>query len=262
MEPTKNENSPNQAVSRNDATSEAAPPNQADSPDQNEAKLKAKEAELAAEKKKRRRRMIILIIIILLLLPLFYFLFKIYLPPKKEVINVQEPAKTVKQTVMLATTTEAAKRAKAVAQSENFDMMQINLEGSATNVFDFGENEILTMTNVTSELYSARQGDKSEIRAVISCQTNKRAYVEVEYYKSGEKDKKIVKDSFLGFSHMLLLPALDPDAVYRYSISATDLNQIKIYSEQYVFYTGPGNISLVDILGSAVQKVFGWTMGK
>jgi len=221
----------------------------------------------AKPKKNRKRRIMILIIILLLLLPIFYFLFKYFLSPKTnnygDTINVNQPADTinVNQNILLATTT-GAKRAGAVASSENFDMMQINLEGSGTNVFDFSENEILALDNITSELYSAKEGDKSEIRAMISCQTNKRSFVEVEYFKSGEKDKKIVKDISLGFSHILVIPALDPDSVYKYSLSATDLNQTKIYSEQFVFYSGAGNISLVDILGSAVQKVFGWALGK
>lgn len=226
-----------------------------------------KEPTLAEVKKKRKRRIVILIIILLILLPIFYYLFKSFLSPKSnsygDAIDANLPVKTTDASKnnpsVMAEPTELA---KAIASSENFDMLQISLEGSATNVFDFGENEIFTLSNVASELYSTKEGDKSEIRALISCRTNKRSYVEVEYFKSGEKDKKTIKDSYLGYNHILVIPALDPDSVYRYSISATDLNQTKIYSEQFVFYTGVGNISLLDILGSAVQKVFGWALGQ
>lgn len=232
------------------------------SPDNSENSPK----ETAPKEKKSKKRLIIWLIIVLLLLPGFYYLFKFFLFPKPtsygDTINVSQPAAIESSQITPATTTEAARLAKAIASSENFDMMQINLEGSGTNVFDFGETEILTFGNVASELFSVKEGEKSEIRALISCQTNKRSFIEVEYSKSGEKDKKIIKDISLGFNHVLVIPALDPDSVYKYSISATDLNGTTIYSEQFVFYTGVGSISLVDILGNAVQKVFGWAMGR
>lgn len=222
--------------------------------------------EAAGEIKKKPRRIIIWLIIILLLLPIFYYLFKIFLAPKNYggLIEVNQPANAINpsQKIGLATTTASAKSAQAIAASENFDLRQISLEGSGANIFDFGEPEIFTLGQITSELYSTRSGAKSEIRAVISCQTNKRSYVEVAYFKSGEKEKKVIQDESLGLNHVLVIPALDPDAVYKYSVSATDLNQTKISSEPLAFYTGAGNLSWLDILSQAVQKVFGWARGK
>ena len=245
------------------ADNEVSPPAEAGSP-KNETLTK--EAALAEAKEKRNRRIMAWIIIILLLLLGLVFLLVMFLWPKPNIyggkIDVKEPASTinVNQNIMLATTTVAAKRSKAIAESENFALLQINLEGSGTNVFDLGESEMFTLSNVVSELYSTKESDKTEIRVVISCQTSKRAYVEVEYFKSGEKDKRVFKDTYLGFNHILVIPALDPDSVYRYSLSATDLNQTTIYSEQYVFYTGADSISLIDVLGNAAQKVFGWAL--
>lgn len=255
IEPVKNEAAPLEAATAPNNESLAA-----------EAQAKAKQAVKKAVKEKSRRRIMAWIIIILLLLLGLVFLLIMFLWPKPDIyggkIDVKEPVSTVNvnQNIMLATTTAAAKRAKPIAESENFAMLQINLEGSATNVFDLGETGLLTLSNVASDIYSTKEGDKSEIRAVISCQTSKRSYVEVEYFKSGEKTKKVFKDTYLGFNHILVIPELEPDSVYRYSLSATDLNQTTIYSEQYVFYTGAGNISLIDVLGNAVQKVFGWAM--
>ncbi|MDO8668154.1 MAG: hypothetical protein Q7K35_03575 [bacterium] len=235
-------------------------------PTKNEALPKDAASEEA--KKKRQRKIIAWLIIVLLFLLALYFLLSRLLFPKPTIygntINVNQPVEVIEvnENNLLATTTEAAKRAKAIAESENFEMLQINLEGSGTNVFDLGETELFAINSVKSELYSTKEGDKTEIRAVISGQTNKRSYVEVEYFKSGEKNKRVIKDTYLGYGHILVIPALDPDSVYRYSVSATDLNQTVIYSDQYVFYTGVGNISLVDVLGSAVQKVFGWAIGR
>jgi hypothetical protein len=220
-----------------------------------------------AEKKPYKRIIIWAIIALLLLLGL-YFIFRMFLSPQPNIygnaVNVNQTKNNfnVNQTTVMATSTAAAQKGQPIASSENFDAMQINLEGSGTNVFDFGETELLAISNVASELYSAKNGDKTEIRALISCQTNKRSYAEAEYFKSGDPAKKVYKDTYLGFDHIMVIPALDPDSVYKYSISVTDLNQTKVYSEQYVFYTGAGNISLVDVLGNAVQKVFGWAIGK
>ena len=220
------------------------------------------------DKRGQRRRIIIWVIIIFLLLFGLYFLFEWFLSTKTKslgnTISVNQPNNTfdISQNNSTATTTPLARKSDAIASSENFEMLQINLEGSGTSVFDFGENEIFSLSNVMSELYTTKEGDTTEIRAAISFQTNKRSYAEVEYYKSGEQVKKVFKDTYLGFNHTMVIPALDPDSVYRYAISATDINQTKIYSEQYVFYTGVGNISLVDVLSNAVQKVFGWTLGQ
>lgn len=255
MEPVNNEVASSEAAT--------APDNEALAAD---VQTKAKQAANQAVKEKRRRRIMgWIIIILLLLLGLVFFLVMFFwLEPNiyGGKIGVKEPVSTinVNQNIMLATTTAAVKRAKPIAESENFAMLQINLEGSATNVFDLGETELFALSNVASEIYSTKESDKSEIRAVISCQTSKRSYVEVEYFKSGEKNKSVLKDTYLGYNHILVIPALDMDSVYRYSLSATDLNQTTIYSEQYVFYTGTGNISLIDVLSNAVQKVFGWVM--
>lgn len=254
MEPSdKNEASPEETVSNKETL-----------PKEKEAVS----AEPAEPEKNGKKRIIIILIILLLVSAALFYLFKFALAPKPGSqpgpIDVSQPVKTIevaKDITPATTTTESAKSGQAIASSENFDLLQISLEGSGTNVYDFGENELFTLSNISSELYSAKQGDKSEIRAVVSCQTNKRSYIEVEYLKSGEKDKQVIRDEYLGFNHVLVIPALDPDSVYKYSISATDLNQTKVYSEQFVFYTGVGSISLVDILGNAVQKVFGWAIG-
>lgn len=266
-EPPKNETSPSgAALPKNETT----PPETA----AHNSEVQPKEAAPQKAKKRSRKRVIILAIIILLVSLALYFLFKAFLSPKPggygEMVDVNAPVKTpetggesglaAEDSVNLPLA-EALKTGQAIASSENFDLLQINLEGSGTNVFDLAENEILELSRIKSELYIAKENDKSEIRAIISCRTNKRSYIEVAYSKSGEKDKKIIKDTDLGFSHVLAIPALDPDSVYKYSVNATDLNQAQVSSEQFVFYTGAGNISLVDILGSAAQKVFGWAIG-
>jgi uncharacterized protein RhaS with RHS repeats len=61
---------------------------------------------------------------------------------------------------------------------------------------------------------------------------------------------------------MVIITGLDADSVYRYSVKAVDPNGNKDSSDQFVFYTGAPNVSLMDVLGNATQKVFGWAMKK
>ena len=148
--------------------------------------------------------------------------------------------------------------------SENFKISQITVNNNldTTGVVDFEESAVLQIDNIKSELYSVKEGDKETVKAIISCNTSKRSSVEVEYIKSGEKQGTTIKDSFYGLGHMLILTGLDPDSVYKYTVSAVDPNGIRANSEQFVFYTGAPNVSLMAVLENATQKVFGWAMKK
>ncbi len=152
---------------------------------------------------------------------------------------------------------------KPVASSENFRAAQLNLnDGIGSNMTEFEESPLLEISDIKSELYSIKDGDKNEVKAIINCKTSKKAFIGVKYFKSGEKNGKMVKDAYSGFNHTLIVSALDIDSVYKYSISAVDIFGNKAESEQLVFYTGAPNISLVDTLENAVRKVFGWALGE
>ncbi len=164
-----------------------------------------------------------------------------------------------------STNNNGTSKNEALASSENFNATQISVNGGvglSDALVDFEDSGVLAISNVKSELYSVKDGDKSEVKAIISCQTSKKTTIEIEYFKSGEKTAKTMKDDFFGLNHMVIIPSLDADSVYRYSINAVDPNGNKIGSDQFVFYTGAPNVSLMDVLGNATQKVFGWAMKK
>ncbi|MEI6588240.1 MAG: hypothetical protein WCO05_04830 [Candidatus Moraniibacteriota bacterium] len=164
-----------------------------------------------------------------------------------------------------ASVESATKKEEALASSENFNATQISVNGGvglSDVLVDFEDSGVLTISNVKSELYTIKDGEKSEVKAIISCQTNKKTTIEIEYFKSGEKVNKIMKDDFFGLNHMVIITGLDADSVYRYSVKAVDPNGNKASSDQFVFYTGAPNVSLMDVLSNATQKVFGWAMKK
>ncbi len=148
--------------------------------------------------------------------------------------------------------------------SENFKMGQltVNSNSNVANIGEFEESDILKINNIKSELYSIKEGDKDTNKAIISCNTTKRANIEVDYIKSGEKEVKTVNSEFYGMDHTIIISGLDPDSVYKYSVNAIDLVGNKVTSDQFVFYTGAPNVSLMTVLENATQKVFGWAMKK
>lgn len=157
------------------------------------------------------------------------------------------------------------KKQEALASSENFNVSQISINGGvgiSDSMVDFENSGLLTVSNVRSELYSIKDGEKDEVKAIIGFQTNKKTITEVEYLKSGEKNAKIMKDDYFSLSHVVIIPALEPDSVYRYVVKAQDPIGNRVSSDQFVFYTGAPNISLMDVLSNATQKVFGWAMNK
>jgi hypothetical protein len=157
-----------------------------------------------------------------------------------------------------------AKNEKALASSESFSAMQISANGggvgNSEELVDFEDSGLLRVEDIKSELYTIKDGDKSEVKAIISCQTNRKATLEIEYFKSGEKNKHVMKDVFFSSNHITILSSLDTDSVYRYAVSALDSRGNKVTSDQFVFYTGAPSVSLMDTLSGATQKVFGWAM--
>jgi len=174
-----------------------------------------------------------------------------YLMPQKKVVLGQEADKKTTETEMPS------------ALSENFKISQVTINNpNSTGVVDFEESTVLKIDNIKSELYSVKEGDKETVKAIISCNTSKRSNIEVEYIKSGEKQGTTVKDDLYGLGHVLILTGLDPDSVYKYTVNAVDPKNIRVNSEQFVFYTGAPNVSLMAVLENATQKVFGWAMKK
>lgn len=186
---------------------------------------------------------------------------------KNKAIAVVSPAefdnvKVLGQESMIVETN--AKKERALASSESFNTLQMTASGAGTSnqkeIVDFEDNGLLEVNDIKSELYTIKDGDRSEVKAIISCQTNRKTTLEIEYFKSGEKITRMMKDVFSSSNHISILSSLDADSVYRYSISALDSKGNRVNSDQFVFYTGAPNVSLMDTLGNATQKVFGWAM--
>ncbi len=222
---------------------------------------------LPSKKKKHSFSIIILAIIICLVSGYFYYLKQnekisqaiTYLPPEHNLTK-----DTVSAVLGQADAKTNNSGEQPVLLSENFKMGQltVNSNPNTANIGEFEESDILKINDIKSELYSIKEGEKDTIKAIISCNTTKRANIEVDYIKSGEKEAKTVNSEFYGMEHTIIISGLDPDSVYKYSVNAIDLIGNKVTSDQFVFYTGAPNVSLMTVLENATQKVFGWAMKK
>ncbi|MFA5962218.1 MAG: hypothetical protein WC848_06045 [Parcubacteria group bacterium] len=194
------------------------------------------------------------------------FLGKNYYDTQAEAKNSNVRSISQEQATVLGITDENNNQAivgsGAVFSSENFKATQLALDdGAGFGLVDFDENTLLKIGDIKSELYSIKEGDKTEIKGLINCSTTKRAKAELEYFKSGTTDAKTIKEQSYGTQHSWVIAGLDADSVYKYSLRSTDVSGSKISSEQFVFYTGAPNVSLIDVLSNAVRKVFGWALG-
>lgn len=203
------------------------------------------------------------IILILFLIGLAFVFRDLYnLSPASEEagVSVTQPAimPIVNKKSMVASS--STQLIEAVAASENFKITQVNFGEVVADVLDFSDSGIFQVSGIKSELYFSKGEGQKETRAVISFQTGRQSYAEIEYIKNGETIRKTVSDPYFDRNHIITLPTLDADSVYKYFIIAEDVEGNKIVSDQFVLYTGAAQISLVDILEEAARKVFGWAM--
>lgn len=142
---------------------------------------------------------------------------------------------------------------KSLVLGTNFGMEMLEIEKT-------GE---LAINDIKSELYRTKnESNNSGISLIVNCQTNKEAIMTVNYFKSGEKNEKVETEDVYGKSHHLALAGLAADSVYKYKITVKDRDDQTVESEQFVFYTGPADVSLLDVLEGASRKVFGWAIGR
>jgi len=145
--------------------------------------------------------------------------------------------------------------------SENYKITQLVIKGEGGMEAD-SENEemVLDISDIRSEIYSLK--DKDETRALISWKTNKTAISEMAYENKAEKIEKKIKDKGYSLNHSVIIENLNADSIYSFRIKNIDKWGSEKKSDEYVFYTGAPNVSLIDVLENATTKLFGWAIGK
>lgn len=145
-----------------------------------------------------------------------------------------------------------------VLQSENYKTKLVTFGGNTALLPE--ENKKLDIFEVHSELLTTR--NQEEVKLYVSWRTNKPAISELSYGKNIEQGAKKVKEDKFGYIHSAILSPLDASSAYTYRILGRDKWGIEKQSEQFAFYTGAPNISLLDLLLGAFKDVFGWAMKK
>ncbi|MEA2007142.1 MAG: hypothetical protein U9O20_03225 [Patescibacteria group bacterium] len=164
-------------------------------------------------------------------------------------------------TVVLGEETEAKvvfDEDKNFHKSENYKTKLITFAGNT--ILPTEENLQLKIDDVRSELLTTR--NQKEIKLYVSWKTNKTAVSELKYGKNIEQGGKSYKEDKFGYIHSTILSPLDAASAYTYRIDGRDKWGNKVQSQQFAFYTGAPNVSLLDLLLGAFRDVFGWAMKK
>ena len=142
--------------------------------------------------------------------------------------------------------------------SEHYHISQISFGADGALVMG-SSAEGLAVSNMHGELLTTV--DQSEMRYVITWQTNKLAQSQIEYAKNGAASKTITEPGY-GFVHSVVLSDLDPASAYTYQVTTTDQwgNQTK--SDKYAMYTSQKALSVFDLITAQFSQIFGWAMKK
>jgi flagellar basal body-associated protein FliL len=153
---------------------------------------------------------------------------------------------------------DATQKTDAAYSSQHYHIAQISF--GADTAINMGSNtQGLQVNNMHGELLTTQ--DQSEIRYVITWQTNKLGQSQIEYAKNGAASK-ILKESGYGFVHSVVLSDLEPSSAYTYQITTSDQwgNQVK--SDRYAMYTSQKALSVFDLITAQFSQIFGWAIKK
>jgi hypothetical protein len=157
---------------------------------------------------------------------------------------------------------DQSQKNSAPFSSEDFKIEQLALGGEmADQTVVLEDSSPLKIYDVSSEVLSVKD-NPNKTYLVVSWKTNKATQNELKYARKGENASKNAKEADFSVIHTLILPDLEPDSVYEYSLVSRDHFGNEKTSDQYMAYSGAPNVSLVDVLQGAAEKVFGWAIKK
>lgn len=184
--------------------------------------------------------------------------FKEYFPSQKKTAYAANYSKSKSLVLGEAVSEDVV---NAALSSENFRLEELTVGGGlAVEMQDDEEGVAIKLADLNSEIFMVKETD--DIKALLSWKTNKATRSSVNYLKSGDSNSKEIKEGSYSFSHAMVIPILAPASVYTYTIKSVDRQGNEVMSDQYVFYSGASNVSLLDVLKDATDKVFGWAIKK
>jgi len=145
-------------------------------------------------------------------------------------------------------------------KSENYKIKDIAIGGA--NIVLAAETEALPLKamDVRSEMLMTKDGKKMQV--LISWKTNKLAKSEVKYAKDGKGAEKNIKEYGYGFSHALVLNNLEQATRYVFTVSVTDRSGNVSVSDAIAVYTGSKPVSVIELISSEMESIFGWALKK
>lgn len=157
---------------------------------------------------------------------------------------------------------EETEKEKVMLASENFGIREIQFGGGVSLLARDYENSQLAITDVRSEIISAKTKNTEEIKMLIYWKTNKLAISDLEYSKMNGNNPRSSKEDNFGYNHSVVLSGLEPGTAYTYVIKSQDRWGNEVSSERYSAYTGARYVSVFDLIVNSIRDVFSWAIKK
>jgi hypothetical protein len=144
-----------------------------------------------------------------------------------------------------------------VASGEQYAIGTINVAGETlASMTNDEKNEKIEVSNIQGRVY--KNEEEESLNYVTSWQSNKPTISSVEYIKEEGGDFKKVEEDSYSYVHNIVFPKIDFSSVYKYVIKSQDRWGNEIQTGQFVFYTGPEEISFFNLLEKSLGESFGW----
>jgi len=155
---------------------------------------------------------------------------------------------------------EAEKNASEKYQSENFQISHISFGSDAALAVGDSENLPIEIFGVKTDAFLNDKDNESKI--AVSWKSNKMTVSEVTYALSGGGDAQTVKEDDFGFSHNVILPALEQGSAYVFSIKSLDRWGNSQSFGYFGAYSSAKADSIFELIGKTFGETFGWAINR
>jgi hypothetical protein len=144
---------------------------------------------------------------------------------------------------------------------DQYAIENLNVAGEAlASMTNDEKNQKIEVSNVQGRVY--KNEEEESLNYITSWQSNKPTISSVEYIEDEEGEVKKVEENSYSYIHNIVFPKVDFSSVYKYIIKSQDRWGNEIQTGQFVFYTGPEEISFFKLLEKSLLESFGWMASK
>lgn len=175
------------------------------------------------------------------------------------IVNNTELYQNIPQKGLIRVLGEADETSDKIASGNQYAIENLNVAGETlTSMTNDEKNQKIEVSNIQGRVY---KNEEDSLNYITSWQSNKPTISSVEYVNEKGNSKKIEETSY-SYIHSIVFPRIDFSSVYKYIIRSQDRWGNEIKTGEFVFYTGPEEISFFKLLEKSLLESFGWMINK